>query len=43
MPPVLGKSDFDLFPEDLARKFPFPENPGYWKPIRRRDGTSVKP
>jgi mannonate dehydratase len=29
--------------EELARKFPFPEHPGYWEPVRRRDGTAVRP
>ncbi|MGA1236639.1 MAG: enolase C-terminal domain-like protein [Limisphaerales bacterium] len=29
--------------EEAAKRFPFPEDPGYWRPIRRRDGTSVKP
>ncbi len=29
--------------EALARKFPLPENPGYWLPTRRRDGTAVQP
>jgi len=29
--------------EAAARKFPFPENPGYWEPVRRRDGTAVRP
>jgi mannonate dehydratase len=29
--------------EDLAKKYPFPENPGYWLPTRRRDGTAVRP
>jgi mannonate dehydratase len=29
--------------EALALKFPFPEHPGYWEPVRRRDGTSVRP
>jgi mannonate dehydratase len=29
--------------EELAKKYPFPENPGFWKPVRRRDGTSVRP
>jgi mannonate dehydratase len=29
--------------EELAAKFPFPDDPGYWRPIRRRDGTNVKP
>jgi mannonate dehydratase len=29
--------------EDLAAQFPFPDHPGYWEPVRRRDGTSVRP
>jgi mannonate dehydratase len=29
--------------EELAKKFPLPENPGYWLPVRRRDGTAVRP
>ncbi|MBI4663250.1 MAG: starvation-sensing protein RspA [Verrucomicrobia bacterium] len=29
--------------EDLAKKFPYPSDPGYWRPVRRRDGTSVRP
>jgi mannonate dehydratase len=29
--------------EDLAGKFPLPKDPGYWRPIRRRDGTAVRP
>ena len=29
--------------EDLAKKFPLPEDPGYWLPVRRRDGTAVRP
>jgi len=29
--------------EDRARAFPLPENPGYWLPVRRRDGTAVRP
>jgi mannonate dehydratase len=29
--------------EEKAKKFPFPENPGYWEPLRRRDGTAVRP
>jgi mannonate dehydratase len=29
--------------ETLAAKFPLPERPGYWLPVRRRDGTSVRP
>ena len=29
--------------EEAAKKYPLPEHPGYWKPIRRRDGTAVRP
>lgn len=29
--------------EALAAKYPLPEKPGYWTPIRRRDGTAVRP
>ena len=29
--------------EELAKKFPLPSKPGYWEPVRRRDGTAVKP
>ncbi len=29
--------------EELARKYPLPERPGYWLPTRRRDGTAVRP
>jgi len=29
--------------ETLAARFPFPEHPGYWEPVRRPDGTSVRP
>ena len=29
--------------EPLAKKFPLPENPGYWLPVRRQDGTAVRP
>jgi mannonate dehydratase len=29
--------------EELAAKFPYPEHPGYWRPVRRRDGTSIRP
>ncbi len=29
--------------EELAKKFPLPENPGFWLPVRRRDGTAVRP
>jgi mannonate dehydratase len=32
--------DFDV---EKARKFPLPEHPGYWEPVRRRDGTAVRP
>jgi mannonate dehydratase len=29
--------------EELARKFPLPESPGFWLPTRRKDGTAVRP
>lgn len=30
--------------EELAAKFPLPtDRPGYWLPVRRRDGTAVRP
>ena len=29
--------------EKLAAKYPLPDHPGYWEPIRRRDGTAVRP
>jgi mannonate dehydratase len=29
--------------ENLAKKFPLPETPGYWLPTRRKDGTAVRP
>ena len=29
--------------EELATKFPLPEHPGYWSPVRRSDGTAVRP
>ncbi|MCA9265476.1 MAG: bifunctional D-altronate/D-mannonate dehydratase [Planctomycetales bacterium] len=29
--------------EELAAKYPFPDDPGYWRPLRRRDGTAVRP
>ncbi|OHB77013.1 MAG: 2-dehydro-3-deoxy-6-phosphogalactonate aldolase [Planctomycetes bacterium RBG_16_55_9] len=29
--------------EDLAEKFPLPDHPGYWDPVRRSDGTAVRP
>lgn len=29
--------------EELAAKYPLPENPGFWTPVRRRDGTAVRP
>lgn len=29
--------------ERLAAKYPLPDHPGYWEPIRRRDGTAVRP
>jgi mannonate dehydratase len=29
--------------EAAAKKYPYPEHPGYWEPVRRRDGTAVRP
>ena len=29
--------------EELAAKYPLPANPGYWDPVRRPDGTAVRP
>jgi mannonate dehydratase len=29
--------------ETAAKKYPLPEHPGYWHPVRRNDGTNVKP
>jgi len=29
--------------ETAARKYPLPDRPAYWLPIRKRDGTPVKP
>lgn len=29
--------------EELAARFPLPERPAYWLPVRRRDGTAVRP
>ena len=29
--------------EELAKKYPLPESPGFWLPTRRKDGTSVRP
>jgi len=29
--------------EKLAAKFPLPDHPGYWRPVRRPDGTAVRP
>ena len=31
------------FNEELAKKYPLPAQPGYWEPVRRRDGTAVRP
>ncbi len=32
------------FNEEAAKKYPLdPDDPGYWKPVRRRDGTAVRP
>jgi len=32
--------DFD---EEKARKYPLPAHPGYWEPVRRNNGTAVRP
>jgi mannonate dehydratase len=32
--------DFD---EEKSKKYPLSDEPAYWKPIRRRDGTAVRP
>ncbi len=32
--------DFD---EEKAKRHPLPAHPGYWAPVRRRDGTAVRP
>ncbi|MHC4593685.1 MAG: enolase C-terminal domain-like protein [Planctomycetota bacterium] len=29
--------------EKLAARFPLPDHPGYWSPVRRSDGTAVRP
>lgn len=29
--------------EELAAKFPLPDHPGYWTPVRRNDGSAVRP
>jgi mannonate dehydratase len=29
--------------EELAAKYPLPDHPGYWSPVRRSDGTAVRP
>ena len=29
--------------EELAARYPLPERPGYWDPVRRPDGTAVRP
>jgi mannonate dehydratase len=29
--------------EELAGKYSLPERPGYWEPVRRGDGTAVRP
>lgn len=31
------------FNEDKAKKYPLPAHPGFWEPVRRRDGTAVRP
>lgn len=32
--------DFD---EEQAKKYPLPDHPGYWEPVRTNDGTAVRP
>lgn len=29
--------------EDAAKKYPYPDHPGHWEPVRRRDGSAVRP
>ena len=29
--------------ETLAAKYPLPDDPGFWTPVRRRDGSAVRP
>lgn len=29
--------------EELAAKFPYPNMPAYWRPVRKKDGTSIRP
>lgn len=29
--------------EEKAAKYPFPNSPAYWEPVRRRDGSAVRP
>jgi mannonate dehydratase len=29
--------------EDLAKKYPYSDRPAYWDPVRRGDGTSIRP
>jgi mannonate dehydratase len=29
--------------EELAKKFPYPDRPAYWRPVRKKDGTSIRP
>jgi mannonate dehydratase len=29
--------------EELAAKYPYPDRPAYWEPVRRKDGTSIRP
>ncbi len=29
--------------EELAAKFPYPNTPAYWRPVRKKDGTSIRP
>jgi mannonate dehydratase len=31
------------FNEEKAKNYPLPSHPGYWEPVRRRDGTAVRP
>jgi len=31
------------FNEEKAKKYPLPAHPGYWEPVRRRDGTAIRP
>jgi mannonate dehydratase len=29
--------------EEAAKKFPLPADPGFWRPVRKKDGTSIRP